>query len=861
MLNKIFQLLPLQGRHSSGHGEKGNRKGGGGGGGGGAVWDWVDLPWLELLGGVGRPFRFGGSGSPKKEGGGKGGEGAETPGAKGGDQEAIMRYYRLWIYTCNVVLLAGAVGLAVAAGRVLTDARRSLLPGLANLSLTDPRLLAAALALAAQGGLLQALGCAGALRLSERLLHAYWFLLLALLLADAALGLAWLVRVHRLAADLRPALRARLATEYGASPAFTEAWDTLQRERHCCGVEGPHDFLLLRLPSHPYMQSASQGQSTTDGTSQSANPHALHNPFIQQPAVNFNGITSALDGPTKGDVDRGRRPDPAQYLTLPESCCRWVVPKARDRNYQQAAGAGAVGPLPPPPPPQQNKQTTATDGGQGTGSSVVRLPIVPQPIPIPPQSQNSSPTLPPCRNGNETIQRWKDAGDEEDATDNSLGPLAGAKSQMVPGGPTNPVNTHPNQVPATPAAGAALTSRNQRTQQSSKGHVIPPPPPEMSPPEGIAVGVGPCHRIGALAGFEGQAPPGSAWVPLSVFMPSSSLTAHSPSQPPTQSPHYGVLTGEAFATGCEARLLTWLRQSADGLFVLGFCVIAFLKLCFVGILRYEIREMVQKIRLLRGCGDEEEGGGIISPGERISVNGDEDDEDGTEGDGGVGANLIGSGVAGLGGGGDPSTVASNRSNSVTTTFVEGLAPPPPSAHQPLGPQQQPPPPTITHNHLVHNHLLLGGPSLLQPPQSPQASVPLLQHQHHNHVPLPRHLLLHHHHHLHHLLLAGGGSSGGNGGDSTALPMDAGSDSLESTPVHRRSSTVRTNLKDSLQNNNDGTDSDTNSNCALIVDRGSELSNASPPFNLRSCSGPNGNNNELHELQELRKKSVSRQTQI
>ncbi|XP_046393633.1 uncharacterized protein LOC124161362 [Ischnura elegans] len=788
-----------------------------------------------------------------------------------------MRYYRLWIYTCNVVLLAGAVGLAVAAGRVLTDARRSLLPGLANLSLTDPRLLAAALALAAQGGLLQALGCAGALRLSERLLHAYWFLLLALLLADAALGLAWLVRVHRLAADLRPALRARLATEYGASPAFTEAWDALQRERHCCGVEGPHDFLLLSLPPHPYLQSTSQGQSTTDGTS--ANPHAFHNPFIQQPAVNFNGITSPLDSPTKGDVDRGRRPDPPQYLTLPESCCRWVVPKARDRGHQQAAGA--AGPLPPPPPPpQQNKQTTSTEG-QGAGSSVVRLPIVPppQPIPIPPQSQNSSPILPPCRNGNETIQRWRDTGDEEDATDNSLEPLAGVKGgQAIPSGPTNPANVHPNQVSATPAAGAALTSRNQRTQQSSKGHVIPPPPPEMTPSEGVAVGVGPCHRIGALAGFEGQAPRGSAWVPLSVFLPPSPMTAHSP--PPTsQSPHYGVLTGEAFATGCEARLLTWLRQSADGLFVLGFCVIAFLKLCFVGILRYEIREMVQKIRLLRGCGDEEGGvGGILSPGERISVNGDDDDEDVVDGDSGVGANLIGGGVGGGGGGGgvvggvdgglglglqDP---ASTCSNSVTTTFMEGLAPPPPS-NQPLGSQQQPqqgqpPPPAITHNHLVHNHLLLGGPSLLQPPpQSPQSTIPLLQH--HNHVPLPRHLLLHHHHHLHHLLLAGGGGSlGANGGDSTALPMDAGLDSLESTPVHRRSSTVRTSLKDALQNNNDGTDSDTNSNCALIVDRGSELSNASPPFNLRSSySGPNGNNNELHELQELRKKSVSRQTQI
>ncbi|KAK7602813.1 hypothetical protein V9T40_006787 [Parthenolecanium corni] len=54
-----------------------------------------------------------------------------------------------------------------------------------------------------------------------------------------------------------------------------------------------------------------------------------------------------------------------------------------------------------------------------------------------------------------------------------------------------------------------------------------------------------------------------------------------------------------YTTGCEKRLLNWLRSSLDILFVLGYCVISFLKLCFLGILRYEIREMIQKIRILR----------------------------------------------------------------------------------------------------------------------------------------------------------------------------------------------------------------------------------------------------------------------
>lgn len=37
--------------------------------------------------------------------------------------------------------------------------------------------------------------------------------------------------------------------------------------------------------------------------------------------------------------------------------------------------------------------------------------------------------------------------------------------------------------------------------------------------------------------------------------------------------------------GCERVLMAWIRRSADVLFVLGYCVISFLKLCFLGILR------------------------------------------------------------------------------------------------------------------------------------------------------------------------------------------------------------------------------------------------------------------------------------
>lgn len=54
-----------------------------------------------------------------------------------------------------------------------------------------------------------------------------------------------------------------------------------------------------------------------------------------------------------------------------------------------------------------------------------------------------------------------------------------------------------------------------------------------------------------------------------------------------------------YTRGCDETLWRWLKKTGDLLFVLGFCVIAFTKFCFLGILRYEIREMIQKIRMLR----------------------------------------------------------------------------------------------------------------------------------------------------------------------------------------------------------------------------------------------------------------------
>lgn len=156
-----------------------------------------------------------------------------------------MRYYRLWIYTCNTLLLMSVVGFSVAAARVLVfDMRRHLVPGL---SLTQPGFLYAYAVLVFQSGFLQLVGCLGAQRLNERLLNVYWFLLLALLVGDLVLGVFWLFRFDRILSELKPYLKASLSIKYGVDSHFTSLWDSLQSQNRCCGVHGYQDFLRANL--------------------------------------------------------------------------------------------------------------------------------------------------------------------------------------------------------------------------------------------------------------------------------------------------------------------------------------------------------------------------------------------------------------------------------------------------------------------------------------------------------------------------------------------------------------------------------------------------------------------------------------
>jgi len=92
--------------------------------------------------------------------------------------------------------------------------------------------------------------------------------------------------------------------------------------------------------------------------------------------------------------------------------------------------------------------------------------------------------------------------------------------------------------------------------------------------------------------------PNSTEVPTSSSNEINSVYDSSPSSSDESSHPLYPLQITSHSKGCGDKLVQWLERMTDILFVIGFCVIVFLKGCFLAILRYEIKEMIQKIKLL-----------------------------------------------------------------------------------------------------------------------------------------------------------------------------------------------------------------------------------------------------------------------
>lgn len=157
---------------------------------------------------------------------------------------SAMRYYRLWIYSCNGVLLLSVLVFVTVAAALLADLRMRFVP----LPLYHPTLLYAYAALVVQAGVLQTIGCISAIRLHEKWLNVYWLMMLVLLVGDVLVGIIWLFLFGRLTASIPVHMRQRLTAEYGTQSRATALWDRLQREQLCCGVTGPQDYNVTTDP-------------------------------------------------------------------------------------------------------------------------------------------------------------------------------------------------------------------------------------------------------------------------------------------------------------------------------------------------------------------------------------------------------------------------------------------------------------------------------------------------------------------------------------------------------------------------------------------------------------------------------------
>ena len=149
-----------------------------------------------------------------------------------------MRYYRLWIYTCNAVLFAAVVVLVAVAAHTASHPYFPLLPGPPAY---DPTLIYAYTALLLQAGVIQTLGCLGALRLSQKLLNMYWLMLVALLLGDIIVGFIWLVRFPKLSEQINVTMNSTIHN-YGYDETSSGAWNSLQVAERCCGVRSSDDY-------------------------------------------------------------------------------------------------------------------------------------------------------------------------------------------------------------------------------------------------------------------------------------------------------------------------------------------------------------------------------------------------------------------------------------------------------------------------------------------------------------------------------------------------------------------------------------------------------------------------------------------
>lgn len=150
-----------------------------------------------------------------------------------------MRYYRLWIYCTNITILIGTLIFILATIYVVSDYRFKLLVTTSShkessinseedetsvkvekdydihISYTEPSVIITYAVIVIQAGVLQAIGCFGAIRMKERWIQAFWYLILGLTVFDVVFLLHWLNRYDFVVRSLHHHMTSRLSQSYG----------------------------------------------------------------------------------------------------------------------------------------------------------------------------------------------------------------------------------------------------------------------------------------------------------------------------------------------------------------------------------------------------------------------------------------------------------------------------------------------------------------------------------------------------------------------------------------------------------------------------------------------------------------------
>ncbi|XP_008482247.2 uncharacterized protein LOC103518943, partial [Diaphorina citri] len=236
-----------------------------------------------------------------------------------------MRYYKIWIYTCNIALFISIVGFVVISFKIIINNYKRKL--IVDFHLLQPSLLYIYIALFIQCSFLQIIGYFGAKKLNIKLLNFYWLLILLLLINDIIFGIIFLYNYNILITNLNFKLKSQLklyaagknsdpGAPGGEGAEFIELWQQLQAEYKCCGVENFIDFYNVNITG----AAAVSEPTLSFGTMTTYPPDDL----LEDPPTTLHFPEDLLVAPSD---DRIHNQDSVRIL-LPNSCCKRAPPTA-----------------------------------------------------------------------------------------------------------------------------------------------------------------------------------------------------------------------------------------------------------------------------------------------------------------------------------------------------------------------------------------------------------------------------------------------------------------------------------------------------------------------------------------------------